>query len=132
MAEDYKWRPSGLGDNDNLDYEYLSRLYICGSIYEKVDKEIEMILPSLELRSASLAMESGGTEYGVNGSEVRDVIETLQRKSATGKEIRSLLPQCPQRTSLTPLDVRRRLVWKWWTDCSAKVRPRCYGPSKKA
>lgn len=116
------WTPRCVGDNNSLDHQFLSRLYICGSIYERIDNAIitlSDLSPDLSDESfVSQALtdpEDGQDQNEDNdGKGLRDLIELLEEKSGVGKRIRSLLPSCPQCKSLMNNTMTPSVVD--WTD----------------
>lgn len=111
------WTPKCIGDNNSLDHQFLSRLYICGSIYERIDNTIinlSYLTPDsdLDLSDESFVSQAltdpidGKGQHGDDkddGQGLGDLMELLEEKSGVGKRIRSLLPSCPQSKSLVPL-----------------------------
>ena len=109
------WTPRCIGDNNSLDHQFLSRLYICGSIYERIDNAmitLSELTPDsvLDLSDESFVsqaltdpIDGRGDEDEGQGQGLRDLMDLLEEKSGVGKRIRSLLPSCPQcKPSISP------------------------------
>lgn len=110
------WTPRSLGDNNSQDYQFLSRLYVCGSRYNKVDEAILLYKLHSDSHSQTDADVDGDvsdesfvsqivddTEEGQAGDgddkadrELKHLISLLEDKSGVGKRIRTLMPSCPQ------------------------------------
>lgn len=91
------------GENDDFDFRFLSSLWSCASLSDKVD---------VELRKARFATmgwgrvldrhchagqgHGRGREPG-EAEEVAELLERLRTTSKAGQKVRALVPGCPQR-----------------------------------
>ena len=121
-----------MGDNDDLDHRFLLVLWTCGEMFAKADTAVDLAIHGRHLRPIRLLRpkhpngNSTEKEKVEDGRMERALIETLQRKSGTGKHVRVLLPKCPERAST--------LVWLLLVSIAdqyrvGKARARTYGPS---
>lgn len=111
-----------MGDNDDLDHRFLLDLWSCGAVFAKADRAVDEALDKKGLKPLNLLgakllnldgsgngngprnewqreQEAKGKEGDRRMQAQRALIETLQRRSATGARVRALLPKCPERMS---------------------------------